>query len=464
MERIQGLKEYVQTEHYLEGIGIGKEEQKEIQIAYQPLAQGEYNINYWFVHPLTGKKLVLRVNTGSQMHLENQIEYEYHALELLADSGRTPVPVFVDGSKKELPYGVMVMEFLEGSTLDYRKNLMEAAECLADIHSVPVKETDGLISPSNPLQAILDECNQMVQTYYESDLGEEKKKVQTENQERIKTPFSEMVRKFKKQKNAVVALCFIIFLIFLAFFGSKIVPYGINEYDYNAILQGPSMKHLFGTDEFGRDLFSRIVCGTRISLAVGFGAVTVGAVCGTILGLLAGYYGGWIDSIIMRICDVLFAFPGLILAIAIVAILGSGMTNVVIAVAVFSTPTFARLVRSKTLSLKNSVFVLAARNIGVSDARILFHHILPGAIPDIIVQYSMSFGSSILTASSLSFLGMGAQPPTPEWGLLLSNGRNYMASAMYVTIFPGLAIFLTVLSFNLLGDGLRDALDPKLSD
>ena len=178
MERIQGLKEYVQTEHYLEGIGIGKEEQKEIQIAYQPLAQGEYNINYWFVHPLTGKKLVLRVNTGSQMHLENQIEYEYHALELLADSGRTPVPIFVDGSKKELPYGVMVMEFLEGSALDYRKNLMEAAECLADIHSVPVKETDGLISPSNPLQAILDECNQMVQTYYESDLGEEKKKVQ----------------------------------------------------------------------------------------------------------------------------------------------------------------------------------------------------------------------------------------------------------------------------------------------
>ena len=133
------------------------------------------------------------------------------------------------------------------------------------------------------------------------------------------------------------------------------MPYGINEYDYNAILQGPSMKHLFGTDEFGRDLFSRIVCGTRISLAVGFGAVTVGAVCGTILGLLVGYYGGWIDSIIMRICDVLFAFPGLILAIAIVAILGSGMTNVVIAVAVFSTPTFARLVRSKTLTLKNSV-------------------------------------------------------------------------------------------------------------
>ena len=292
----------------------------------------------------------------------------------------------------------------------------------------------------------------------------EKKKVQTENQERIKTPFSEMVRKFKKQKNAVVALCFIIFLIFLAFFGSKIVPYGINEYDYNAILQGPSMKHLFGTDEFGRDLFSRIVCGTRISLAVGFGAVTVGAVCGTILGLLAGYYGGIIDSIIMRICDVLLAFPGLILAIAIVAILGSGLYNVVIAVAVFNIPKFARLVRGNTLETKNSVFVQAARNIGAGDMRILFKHILPSAIPNIIVQYTMSIGTSIITASSLSFLGMGAQPPTPEWGLLLSNGRNYMLTSWHITLFPGLAIFFTVLCFNLLGDGLRDALDPKLTD
>ena len=289
----------------------------------------------------------------------------------------------------------------------------------------------------------------------------EKKKVQTENQERIKTPFSEMVRKFKKQKNAVVALCFIIFLIFLAFFGSKIVPYGINEYDYNAILQGPSMKHLFGTDEFGRDLFSRIICGTRISLAVGFGAVTVGAVCGTILGLLAGYYGGWIDSIIMRICDVLFAFPGLILAIAIVAILGSGMTNVVIAVAVFSTPTFARLVRSKTLTLKNSVFVLAARNIGVSDARILFHHILPGAIPDIIVQYSMSFGSSILTASSLSFLGMGAQPPTPEWGAMLDEARSSIYINPSLIIYPGICLIVCCAGFNLLGEGLRDRIGKR---
>lgn len=280
----------------------------------------------------------------------------------------------------------------------------------------------------------------------------------------ISTPFSEFMKKFKKQKNALAALGFVIFLIILAFVSYKVAPYGINEYDYSAIMQPPSAKHIFGTDEFGRDLFSRVICGTRISLSVGLFAVTIGAVCGTVLGLIGGYYGGFIDSAIMRLCDTLFAFPGIILAIAIVAILGSGLANVVIAVAVFSTPTFARLVRSSTLSAKNSVYVQAARNIGASDSRILLKHILPSAIPNIIVQYTMSIGSSILTASSLSFLGMGAQPPTPEWGLLLSNGRNYMLTSWHITLFPGLAIFLTVLSFNLLGDGLRDALDPKLTD
>lgn len=282
--------------------------------------------------------------------------------------------------------------------------------------------------------------------------------------DKIKTPFSEMVRKFRKQRNSVVALGFILFLIFLAIFGYAIAPFGINEYDYNAVLQGPSAAHWLGTDEFGRDLFSRIICGTRISLAVGLLAVTTGALCGTLLGLLAGYYGGLLDGLIMRICDTIFAFPGIILAIAIVAALGGGLYNVVIAVAVFSTPTFARLVRGRTLALKHAVFVQAARNIGVPDWAILFRHILPGAFPDIIVQYTMSIGTSILTASSLSFLGMGAEPPTPEWGLLLSTGRNYMMTSVHTTLFPGLAIFLTVLSFNILGDGLRDALDPQLTD
>lgn len=280
----------------------------------------------------------------------------------------------------------------------------------------------------------------------------------------ISTPFSEFVRKFKKQKTAIAALVFILFLVVLSFTAKFVAPYGINEYDYSAIMQSPTAAHLFGTDEFGRDLFSRIICGTGISLSVGLFSVTIAAVIGTVLGLVGGYYGGLIDSMIMRVCDALFAFPGIILAIAIVAILGSGMTNVVIAVAVFNVPKFARLVRGNTLATKNSVFVQAAKNIGAGDARILFKHILPSAIPDIIVQYSMSIGSSILTASSLSFLGMGAQPPTPEWGLLLSNGRTYMMNSWHITLFPGLAIFMTVLSFNLLGDGLRDALDPKLTD
>lgn len=280
----------------------------------------------------------------------------------------------------------------------------------------------------------------------------------------ISTPLSEFVRKFKKQKTAMVALGFILFLVVLSFTSYHIAPYGINDYDYNSIMQSPTAAHWFGTDEFGRDLFSRIICGTGISLSVGLFSVTIAALVGTVLGLLGGYYGGIIDSVIMRICDALFAFPGIILAIAIVAILGNGMNNVIIAVAVFNIPKFARLVRGNTLATKNSVFVQAARNIGAGDARILFRHILPSAIPDIIVQYSMSIGSSILTASSLSFLGMGAQPPTPEWGLLLSNGRTYMMNSWHITLFPGLAIFFTVLSFNLLGDGLRDALDPKLTD
>lgn len=282
-------------------------------------------------------------------------------------------------------------------------------------------------------------------------------------EEKFSTPFSEFRRKFIKQKSAMAAGFFILCLCVIALISYKIAPYGINEYDYTAILQKPSAGHWFGTDEFGRDIFSRVLCGTRISLSVGLVSVSIAAITGTILGLLGGFYGGWADSLIMRFCDTLLAFPGMILAIGIVAILGPGLYNVVIAVAVFGIPNFARLVRSTTLSLKNSVYVQAARSLGASDARLLLLYILPSAVPNIIVQYTMSIGTSILTASSLSFLGLGASPPTPEWGLLLSNGRNYMLTAIHVTVFPGLAIFLTVLSFNLLGDGLRDALDPKLN-
>lgn len=270
-------------------------------------------------------------------------------------------------------------------------------------------------------------------------------------------------RAFKKQKLAVIAGIVLLLLIVIAVFCTKIAPYGINEYDYSSCLQAPSAAHLFGTDEFGRDLFSRVLCGTRISLLIGFASVTLAALLGCAIGLFSGYAGGRTDTVIMTACDVLYAFPGLVLAIAIAAVLGPGLINVVIAVTVFRIPVFARLVRGNTLKLKNAVYVTAERNLGASKSRILFRHILPGVLPNIIVQYSLSVSSSILTSASLSFLGMGAVDPTPEWGLILNGARTYVFTNLYYALFPGLAIFITVLCFNLLGDGLRSALDPRLT-
>ncbi|WP_130862344.1 ABC transporter permease [Bacilliculturomica massiliensis] len=280
----------------------------------------------------------------------------------------------------------------------------------------------------------------------------------------MNTRFSDFLRNFKKQKTAVAAAFVLLVLVVIAVVCYKVAPFGINEYNYAELLQGPSMKHWFGTDEFGRDIFSRVLCGTRISLSIGFFTVTVASIIGSVIGLFAGYYGGILDGIMMRVADVLYAFPGLILAIAIVAILGPGLTNVVIAVIIFCIPTYARLVRGTTMQLKNSVYVRAAKCIGASDMRILFKHILPGAIPSIIVQYSLSISGSIMTTASLSFLGMGAMAPTPEWGLMLSNSRTYFYTCWHYAFFPGMAIVITVLCFNLLGDGLRMALDPKLND
>lgn len=289
-------------------------------------------------------------------------------------------------------------------------------------------------------------------------------KTRPDDGEKICHPIHDFFRKFKKQKTAIAALAVLIVLVFVAFTCYDIAPYGFNDYNYDICLQEPTAQHICGTDEFGRDIFSRILCGTRISLSIAFGSVTLGAILGSLIGLASGYYGGWLDEVIMRIMDVLYAFPGLILAIAIVAVLGPGLYNVVIAIVVFRIPTFARLVRSSTLQLKNSVYVRAARSIGASDLRILLKHLLPGALPGIIVQYSMSISGAIMTTASLSFLGMGASPPTPEWGLMLSNSRVYIYTAPHYALFPGLAIFITVLCFNLLGDGLRSALDPRLSD
>ncbi|WP_322029313.1 glutathione ABC transporter permease GsiD [Paraburkholderia sp. J76] len=281
--------------------------------------------------------------------------------------------------------------------------------------------------------------------------------------ETIRTPWREFWRKFRKQHVALGAGAFVLLLVVIAVFAPHLVPYDPENYfDYDSLNAGPSAAHWFGVDALGRDIFSRILAGTRISLAAGFLSVALGAVVGTFFGLLAGYYEGWWDRITMRVADVLFAFPGILLAIGVVAILGNGMINVVCAVAVFSIPAFARLVRGNTLMLKHLTYVEAARSIGASDWTIIMRHILPGTVSSVIVYLTMRIGTSIITAASLSFIGLGAQPPTPEWGAMLNEARADMVTAPHIALFPSLAIFLTVLAFNLLGDGLRDALDPKL--
>jgi glutathione transport system permease protein len=279
----------------------------------------------------------------------------------------------------------------------------------------------------------------------------------------VRTPWSEFWRKFKRQHVAMIAAGFVLLLIVIAIIAPYIAPYDPENYfDYDALNAGPSAAHWFGVDALGRDILSRILVGSRISLSAGLLSVVLGAVIGTFFGLLAGYYEGWWDRIVMRIADVLFAFPGILLAIGVVAILGNGMVNVICAVAIFSIPAFARLVRGNTLALKHLTYIEAAKSIGASDWTILARHILPGTISSVVVYFTMRIGTSIITAASLSFLGLGAQPPTPEWGAMLNEARADMAMAPHVAIFPSLAIFLTVLAFNLLGDGLRDALDPKL--
>ncbi|WP_169085717.1 ABC transporter permease [Paenibacillus sp. PL91] len=276
--------------------------------------------------------------------------------------------------------------------------------------------------------------------------------------------FGEFSRKFCKQRMALVAACFILLLFVVGIFGPLLAPYNPDEPNYDALMLGPSAAHWAGTDEYGRDILSRLIDGTRLTLAVSLSAVTIAAVLGTILGLLSGFFGGWWDRIIMRGSDVLFSFPDLLLAIGIVAILGPGLSNVVIAVAVFGTPSFARIIRSVTLSAKETLFVEAARSMGAKNNRIIWRHIFPETVSSIIVNVSMKIGGAILAAASLSFLGMGAKTTEPDWGAMLSMGRDYLSIAPHIVYFPGIAIFLTVLAFNLVGDGLRDALDPKMKN
>ncbi|MBO8157411.1 MAG: ABC transporter permease [Bacillaceae bacterium] len=274
--------------------------------------------------------------------------------------------------------------------------------------------------------------------------------------------FIGLMKSLLKNKMAVFGGMIVGIYFFVALFAPWLAPYDPYEIDLLNKLQPPSMDHLMGTDDKGRDIFSRIIVGSRLSLAVGVISVLIGAFFGIILGLVSGYYGKWLDTLIMRFIDVLLAFPGILLALAIISALGPNLINVMIAVGIFSIPTFARIVRGSTLAEKKMEYVDAIKAMGASDVRILFVHILPNILSPIIVQGTLRLATAILTAAGLSFLGMGAQPPLPEWGAMLSNGRNFLWSAPHVATFPGLTIALIVMGFNLLGDGLRDVLDPRM--
>ena len=268
--------------------------------------------------------------------------------------------------------------------------------------------------------------------------------------------------RFRKNKMAFCGALMILGLGVTAVFAPLIAPFPFDEQDFLAAQEPPSSQHWFGTDEFGRDIFSRIVYASRISLEVGFVAVSIGMFIGGLLGAVAGFYGHLTDNVIMRSMDILLAVPSTILAIAIAATLGPGLFNLMLAVGIATIPRYARIVRASVLSLRHLEFIEAAQAVGSSDFRIIRKHILPNCMAPVIVQATLGVASAILNTAGLSFIGLGIQPPTPEWGAMLSGARSYIRDYPYMTIFPGLAIMLTVLSLNFLGDGLRDALDPKL--
>lgn len=281
-----------------------------------------------------------------------------------------------------------------------------------------------------------------------------------------KSRFKQIWFRYKKNKLAMVGLIILLILIFIAIFADFIV-----DYETDAITQHmdkrftpPNSESIFGTDQYGRDMFARIIFGTRISLFVGLITISIALTIGSIIGAIAGYYGGVVDNVIMRFMDILMAIPSMLLAISIVAALGPGLINLLIAMSISQIPRFARIVRSSILSIKELEFIEAAKACGTRDARIIFKHILPNAMGPIIVQATLTMGTTILTISSLSFVGLGIQPPSPEWGSMLAEGKGDMRYHPHIAIIPGLAILSAVLSLNLMGDGLRDALDPRLKN
>ena len=279
--------------------------------------------------------------------------------------------------------------------------------------------------------------------------------------EKPESRFKAMWDALKKNKAALFGLFVIIFLVIIAIIGPYITPYDPNSQILREARQRPTAVHWFGTDNLGRDIFSRIIVGTRISLFVGVAAVAFSLVIGTVLGSISGYFGGKIDAIIMRLMDIMISIPSILLAITLMAALGKGIDKAIIAIGVVSIPEYARIIRSSILSTKENDYVAAAKVIGNSDRRIIFHHILPNVVSSIVVRATLGISTAILDTAALGFLGLGVQPPTAEWGDMLGRVRGMITSDPHMLIFPGLAITLAVLAFNLFGDGLRDALDPK---
>ncbi|MGL6169400.1 MAG: nickel transporter permease [Fusobacteriaceae bacterium] len=292
----------------------------------------------------------------------------------------------------------------------------------------------------------------------------ENKNIEIESTGKKRSQFVEVWRRLKKNKMAVLGLVIIVTMIIIAVFANVIADYDtvVIKQNLSERLQSPSMKHILGTDEFGRDIFARLIHGARVSLKVGVVAVSFSIAIGGTLGALAGFYGGKLDNVIMRIMDIFLAIPSILLAIAIVSALGPNLFNLMIAISISSVPGYARIVRASVLSIRDQEYIEAAKAIGASDMRIIFRHIIPNSLAPVIVQGTLGVAGAILSTAGLSFIGLGIQPPAPEWGSMLSGGRQYLRYAWWVTTFPGVAIMMTILSLNLLGDGLRDALDPRL--
>ncbi len=288
--------------------------------------------------------------------------------------------------------------------------------------------------------------------------------MKTEKRKIKRSQLREIVIRMRRNRLAMIGLAIVIVLVLAALFADVIADYDTVVIKQNVAirLQGPSAAHWFGTDEFGRDIFARIVHGARISLMVGIVAVSIALALGGTLGAIAGYFGGAVDNIIMRMMDIFLSIPILLLAIMIVSALGSSMLNLMIAIGISSMPTFARVTRASVLSVKDQDYIEAARAIGATNRKIILRHILPNCLAPIIVQATLRVATAILSTASLSFIGLGIQPPAPEWGAMLSSGRSYIRDAPHIVVIPGLVIMITILALNLLGDGLRDALDPKM--